>query len=282
MTWQIFIGISMAADIAGRLIQRTLLKNQKSDPIVYGILFQLITGMFISIFAVFTGFHIPDISSIWINLVLTSVLYGASTIFIYKSLKFTEASIFTVLFSFRAVWIILGGIFVLNEVFLPIQMLGSLLILLSIIIVSWKKEAFRVKRGELYAILAAILFGAATVNDAFVLQTLDPTTYLTYGFIGPGLFIWLLFPQKTKLLVKTVKSKAVSGISLLSFVYGVSALGYLWAYKVGSNLAQIASIYQVSSILTIIFAILLLRERDRIWLKIFAGILSFVGVLLVT
>lgn len=280
MNWQILLGISMLSDTAGRLIQRTILKNEKSDPIAYATLFQLFCGVIIGVIALVTGIKIPDLQPIWINLLLASVLYGLATICIYKSLKTIEASLFTILFASRVIWTIFGGVLLLHETFLPIQIFGAVLIFASVVFVSWTKASLKFQKAEYFALAAAAFFAIATVNDAYILQSFDPTTYLAYGFIGPGIFIWLLYLKKSRVIVSTMVSKASRGIWLLAVVYSISALGFVWAYKLGNNIAQLASIYQISSILTIAFAVVLLRERDHLWRKIIAGVIGFVGVLL--
>ena len=167
MTWQLFIFISMIAETAGRLIQRSFLKDEKSDPIAYAALFQLFCGIIVGIVALILGIQIPDLSQIWLNLFLTGVLYGLATICIYKSLKEVEASVFTIIFASRAVFTILGGVVLLHESFLPVQILGAFLILLSVVFVSWTKVSMKFQIGEYFAFAAALLFSIAIINDAF-------------------------------------------------------------------------------------------------------------------
>lgn len=281
MSWPFFLFISMAADTAGRLIQRTFIKQDESDPIAYATLFQLFCGFIMVIIAAIFGIHIPDLRPLALNLLLVPVFYGLATLFIYKSLKNVEASIFTILFASRAIWIILGGVLLLREVFLPVQILGTVLILGSVIMVSWSKSV-RFQRGEYFALLAASLFALGTVNDTFILKVMDPTTYLGYSFLAPGIFIWLINWKKSKLIFKTMTTKASKNIWIISIVYSISALGFYWAYTVGRNIAQIASIYQISTITTIVFAVLLLKERDHLLRKLIATAIGFIGVLLVS
>jgi len=282
MNWQLFLLISMVADTAGRLIQRTFLKDEKSDPIAYAALFQIFCGIIIGVIALIVGIQIPDIRAIWWNLIITAVIYGLATICIYKSLKTVEASVFTILFASRAVWTVLGGVVLLHESFFPIQILGAALILGSVVLISWTKMSLKMQAGEYYALAAAGLFAIGTINDAYVLQNADPATYLIYGFIAPGILIWLLYWKKSKIILQTMTSRASLNVWLISVVYAASALGFFWAYKVGNNIAQIASVYQISSILTVILAIVLLKERGQLLRKIIAAVIGLVGVYLVS
>ena len=129
------------------------------------------------------------------------------------------------------------------------------------------------------AILAAVIFAGAIVNDAFIVQTFDVASYVTY--IASSLFILTVHPKKIRAIIPLIQSKVTGKILLLSFVYGITSITYLLAYKLGNNAAQLGALFQVSSILTVFFAIFLLKERSSLAVKLVAGVLSFIGVLLV-
>lgn len=281
MVWQFWLLLSILSEVFGRLFQRSLLEKDKSDPIAYAILFQVTTGLLLFSLAFIKGFSIPSLSPILINLLLMPFLYGFANIFIFKSLKTVEASIFTVLFSSRTLWIVLLALILLNEAFSPQQFLGAGLILTGVILVSFKKKHLTLSKGELYALLAAIFFSAAIINDSYIVKSFDVVSYLSIAFTLPGLFIWIIYPRSTPQIRKIIKSNVIFKLSLLSLVYGVSAVSYLTAYQIGSNAAQMATLFQTSSILTVFAGIVFLRERTRLFLKLIAGIISFIGVILV-
>ena len=281
MSWQFFLILSIGSEVFARLLQRVLLKNDKSDPVAYSVVTQLITGLLVGIFALSQGFVIPDLSKIWPHLIAMPVLWGLANLFIYKSLKSTEASIFVILFSTRAIWQIICAVLFLQEVFTVQQFIGTLLILGSVILVSSNKTKISFKKGELFAIGAAILFAISLINDAFVVRTFDVPSYLTFGFFLPALVIWALYPKKTPEILSIVTNTSLWRIGVLATLFGISALTTLYAYKVGNNAAQIGALFQTSTILTVLAAIFLLNERKSLVLKILAGIVSCIGVILI-
>lgn len=281
MTWELFLIISIFAEVAGRLLQRILLNKDSSDPVAYSIVVQLFTGILVGAFAVIQGFSIPDISTIWPHLLAMPLLWGITNLLIYKSLKSTEASVFVVLFSTRAIWQILAAMLFLQEVFTLQQMIGTILILGSVFLVSSRGTKFSFKKGELFAIAAAIFFGAAIINDAFVIRTFDVASYLMFGFLTPALLIWILHPKKTHAILGLIKNASIWKTVLLAACFGTAALTTLLAYKTGNNVAQIGALFQISTILTVFAAIFLLNERKSIFVKILAGVISCIGVMLV-
>src|SRR3989344_2150565 len=275
MTWQLLLGIGIFAEVFGRLIQRVLLRDDRSDPVVYAIVQQFLAGVIVGVFAFINGFKIPNLSPIAINLLLMPALYGLSITFIFKALKQTEASVFTILFASRAIWLILGAILLLHEVFIPKQFLGAFLIIASIVLVSWKKQKIKAQKGEVFAILASVIFAGAILNDAFIVKTFDVPSYVTVTYIASSLFILAMHPRKIHAIIPLFQSKISRKILLLACIYGVTSISYLLAYKLGNNAAQLGALFQISSILTVLFAIFFLKERSSLPMKIAAGILSF-------
>ncbi len=281
MTWQLFLGLSIFAEVSGRLIQRVLLRDDKSDPIAYTIVFQLLGGTVIGIYAFITGFTLPNLQPVLLNLVLVPILFGSANIFIFKSLQLTEASIFTVLFASRSLWLILGAILLLSEKFSTQQFMGAVLIITSVIIISWKRQQIRLQKGELFAILAAFLLACSILNDAYIVKAFNVPSYLTLQYLITSIFLWIVYHRKTKKIISLVQSKTIHKIALLAIAYGTASITYLSAYKLGNNAAQLGTIFQISSILTVLLAIIILKEKSSIPIKIVAAILSFIGVLLV-
>lgn len=283
MPWQLLIGISIFVEAIGRITQRVLMKGKDSDPIPVAVIYQLTAGILLFVFALSMGFSLPDLRPLWLILLLAPIFWGLANIFIFKSLQSTEASVFTVLFTTRTVWIILLSILLLGDAFSGRQLIGALFILSAVILVSWKRQAFSVKKGEIFALVAALFIALGVINDAFVVRALPVAPYLAYNFFFSGIFVWLINPQATKrILAFTKVSKEFGSAALLAFLYASSAMTYLLAYQVGKNAAQLGAIYPISNILVVLLAIVFLREKSNLLTKLFAVILSVIGIVLVS
>ncbi|MBI2641231.1 EamA family transporter, partial [Candidatus Roizmanbacteria bacterium] len=150
-----------------------------------------------------------------------------------------------------------------------------------VIIISWKRQKIRFQKGELFAILAAFLLAGSTLNDAHIVKAFNVPSYLTLQYLITSMFLWVVYHKKTEKIKTLVQSKTIHKIALLAIAYGTASITYLSAYKLGNNAAQIGTIFQVSSILTVLLAIIILKEKSGIPMKIVAAVLSFIGVLLV-
>lgn len=281
MSWQILLLISIITYSLSVLLQRILLKKDKSDPIAYSIVFQLLTGILIGIYALFNGFSTPNLIPLIPNLLLMAILYGAGNVFIFSALKTIDASEFAIIFASRALWTVLGAIIFLKENFSPLQIMGTLLIITSVVLVSWKKQKFILSKGIVFSVFAALFFGLAFVNDALILNNFDVPSYVALAFIIPSFLIWTLYPKSTMKMKPLFGRKTLPKLLLLCFFYGISAITIYSAYQVGKNASQIATLDQTTTLVTVLLAVLFLKERSDLWRKLLGAIISIIGVILV-
>jgi drug/metabolite transporter (DMT)-like permease len=281
MNWQILLAISVVTYSISVLLQRILLKNDKSDPIAYSIVFQLLTGILIGIYAIFKGFTLPNLIPLIPNLVLMTILYGAGNVFIFSALKIIDASEFTIVFTSRALWTIIGAMIFLKENFSAQQALGTILIISSVVLVSWKKQKFSFSKGFIFSVLAALSFGLAFTNDAFIVNNFDVPSYLTIAFIVPSLAVWTIYPKSTAKMKPLFEKKTLLKLGLLAVFYAVSAITIFLAYQIGKNASQIAPLNQTTTILTVILSVIFLKERANLITKLIGAIISFIGIILI-
>lgn len=281
MGWQVFLAISVIAESLGRTFQRYVLKNDKSNPIFFIIWVQLLGAFFTFIYSLIAGSKLPaNINPVIPNLLLTPVFYSLGPILIFKALQQTEASVFTILFNARAIFVVLGAVVLLNNPFGAQQVLGTMLILAAVVAISFQKTSFQFKKGEVFSLLGGFFIAAGTINDSFALKVIDPILYVSISFLSPGLVLWIFNIKSTSQILAILKTRMFLKIALLSFIFSITFLSYSLAYKFGNNAAQIGAIFPVSSILTVLLSVVFLNERQRIPVKIAAALISFLGVYL--
>lgn len=284
MSWQILIALSVLFYSFSVLLQRILLKDNKSDPISFSIFFQagvsIIIGLLVVLFK--GGITIPDMSQIWVYVLLMALLYGLANISVFKSLKLTDASQFGVLFQSKNLFAIIGTSLVFKEMLTATQWVGALLLIAGVVVVSLKKTKFKIDKGSILALVAGLLFGAANVNDRFLVGFFDPYTYVVIGFLFPAIFISLLYPKKLSGIKVFFKKAFVYKMILLCFLYGLSATAFFAALSLTDNASQLFSINAFSVITVVVFSIIFLKERDFMPRKIIGAVLSLVGLLLVS
>lgn len=283
MSWQLLISISVLLYSLSVLLQRLLLKDDKSEPISFSIFFQVGVAIVIGVLVliIHRAIPIPHMTNISWSVLTMTVLYALANIFIFKSLKTTEASRFTVIFSSKTLFAVLGASLFFGEGLTPTQWVGAVLIILGVAIISIKDFSKKLNVGDLFAILAAVLFGLANTNDRFLVKFFDPYSYVVIGFLLPGLAIALFYPKKLGNLKIYFKKSLIYKMMLLCLLYGLSAVAFFAALQTTPNSSQLFSINSFGAIITVILSIIILKENDRIAKKILGALVSVTGLLLV-
>jgi len=279
MSWQALILLSVVTISVASLLQRFILKTKDINPVSFAITFQVLVGLFFAVVLLFKGFSFPDIARFWPFLILTIVLWGSANALKFRALKKVEISEFAVLYQISVLTTVLIAIFLLGEKFFLQQFIGLILVIAAVILVSWKNTKLKMTKYEIIAIISAIFYGAAFINDAYILRSYDAFSYTFYAFLGPGLATWLVF-RKDVNPFSLFDRKIVKTVLLSTFLYSIAVVSVYLAYQAGRNAAQISALGNTQTILIVILAAIFLKERDKIPRKLFAAALSVAGVIL--
>lgn len=282
MPWIVFALTSVFLYSISALIQRVLMKDDKSDAHAYSIVFQILGAVVVGTFALFRGFVVPPILQFPVNFLLLAVLYGLGTYFLFKSLQYIEVSEVTIITSVRAVVTIISAVLLLGEVFNLQKAIGTAIILASTFIVTEKVGKIKFDKGVLYALGMALCYGLGITNDAYLLKYVNVFSFTTFGFLLPGLFLIAIKPKAIFQLKQFTKPKIFSKMLILDVCYGTAAISFYWAIDLGAKASQITPILLSSVIVTVILAAIFLKERDHLVKKLFCAILVTIGVLLLT
>jgi uncharacterized membrane protein len=198
----------------------------------------------------------------------------------YEALQKLDASKFTVLFSCRALITILTASFFLKEGLTFPQVLGTVLILLSIVLVNLQKLQFTFGKQEGYSILAAICFGVATTNDRTILQVYPLYTYVFLAFVLPSILLFATHPRIYKELGTFFSKSMLLKFGLLGVMFAASSLTFFRALQITTNSSLLVSANLTSVILTVALSVLFLHEKQDIPKKFIGAALSFMGLLL--
>lgn len=279
MDWLIYTFTGVFFFAVYYLLSRVFLKDKKSDPVSFAILFNFVCAILVGIVAVKNGFVLPDIHKYAFNLVITALAYSGSQIFVFKALKFIDASDLIIFASTRSIWGIVVALLFLGETFNLQKVIGTGLILFSIIFISLKKRGIRLKIGHVYALLAAVCIGVGYANDAYILRHSDALSYLVFAFLISDLLMVMVFPSAARNIAKGLDFKPLIKMVVLGIINSIGSVAILIAFQTGGNVSQVAPMSQSVVIVTVILAALFLGERENLAKKCVAAILVSIGVL---
>ncbi|MFZ1721123.1 MAG: EamA family transporter, partial [Microgenomates group bacterium] len=123
------------------------------------------------------------------------------------------------------------------------------------------------------------LYGIAIVFDVVNLRTHEPVSYLATINLLIAAILSLLFWRKLPGIQKFMNFKLGSKMILLGVFSTGQAVAYFLAIKSGP-LSQIAAISQAQVALTVLLAVFLLGEKDKLPQKFLASVMVMIGVIL--
>lgn len=281
MSWQLLTLLSVLSLSVSVLLQRVLIHKDKTDPFAYAILFQGIVGIILMACAIVSGFKLPHIETVIIPAAISVILYGVGHIVYAKTLQKVEASSFSVLFATQAVWIMVLGIFLLDESISGLQIVGTLLIFASVGVLAKNIAAIFKEKGVLLGLLTGLIFGVAIYTWSYVGRFTDPISWAAISFIATSLVAFLIRPSAVKKMKPLLRPAVLTRLLCLAVFYGLGSLTMLLAYKYGS-FAIVSPLRQTSIIVTVLLALAFLpAERNRVRRKLLAAIICMVGVVLI-
>jgi bacterial/archaeal transporter family protein len=280
MNWLTLIFISVLLASVASILQRVLMKSEKSEPYSYAIVFHFLLGFLNLIFAIVSGSHLSLFNENFLFLLLASILWGGCSIFLFKSLQLIEASEKTMLSSLNVVFTIIASIIFLHEIFTGKKILGTALILISTLLIVNLKNGFKLNKGVIYVLITALFAGLAVVVDSINVQTYDVIGYNTFQNFLTGFFILAFAPKALKNWRHFIQPEFLIKMLPLGIFSATQTILYLTALTQPGHTAQISVVRQSSTIVTVLLAFIFLKERNNVGRKVVAAVLVTIGVIL--
>lgn len=282
MSWQLLVGASVFIYSVNTLIHKILMKERDSDPYAQTIAFYGIVGILALIFALLRGGFQYRIAPDQLPLFAVITAFAAvASVLAFKALQRIEASEIVILMSSARLWVVLGAFLFLGEQFSVRKVISTMIILLGIAIAQWKKHGLTLNAGAWLALTAAACIAVTEITSFFILRSFDAVSFTVYTNLLPTAALLLINPRSIKKLSFYALPKNALNITVVSVGDFVATLLLFLAYQAGRNAAQIAPLMATQTIVSVLLAIVLLKERDRMMNKIVAATLAVAGVVLI-
>jgi len=235
-----------------------------------------------SIFAVpllFYKFQIPTEPKYWIVGIASMLVYGIGSLFEFKAYKSVDASTLSLVGKLNIVIAAIIGILLFKDTYMIGGYIGLILIIVGSIVVLYEKKTFHMSKGISFVIFMAIGFAISTILDKIVLNGFSPFTYVFINNFGIGILFLLIYPQARKELWSLIKSyyKLIIPCALLTIVSWAGFLYVLQNYQI----SYAYTLYEGTSLVAVVvFGIIFLRERSKLWQKLLGLLVLLAGIIL--
>ncbi len=236
------------------------------------------TGLFIPFLfkEIVSPIHFPSYTPFEILLLGIAVTGIISLQFFnVKALENLEASVFSVVYNTRILFITLLGTFFLSEDIGLWAMLGGLFIFLAIFIVKQKGSKSLTKQGIMYAIGAALAMSVLNTCEKELIKLVGYEQYIFPLFLAAAIIMWVtVYARKTK---NPLKLLTTPHSFLLMALRACAGIGFSYALVFGP-VAVSSYISSLSVVLLVVFGMLFLNERDFLKSKIQATAVAILGL----
>ncbi len=191
-----------------------------------------------------------------------------------------EASTFSIIKQTKTVFMIIAGLLFFKDPFVLTKVIGAFLIVVSNILVFYKKGAFKANKYLLLGLLASICITIALFIDVNYSNKFNLPLYVSFTTLLPALLIFIFDKIKLKDLVEEYKNCNKKLLFTVGITWAIMMILSLYAYQLG-QVSLVAPLCSLTVILNVIVGYLFLKERTRMPQKIIAAILIVISVILI-
>lgn len=255
--------------------------DKKSHPLILGVVANFYALIISTVMLFFQEVKYPSSVLIFLLATIAGLMYGLGTITYYASLKIIPVPEFTLLTRGTVLFIIIGGSLIYDEHFTWKQIAGTVMIIISIIILNLKGKKITLSKGSLLAILTALFFAVGAIIDKGIINNFSVTAYQVFSYGTTTLFMVLifLFARKQKLKFPPVKTHLL--LLTTSAIFATCAFLMYTAYQRDGPVSLVNLITQVRIPIVAIYGYLVLKEKESLLNKIIALILIVFGTYLI-
>ena len=174
----------------------------------------------------------------------------------------------------------LAGLVFLKEPFILNKFLGAILIIVSNILIFYKKGEGKPNKYLIFGFISNICYTIALFLDVNISNNFNLPLYVALSLGIPAILICILERIKFKDIKNELKNGNTKIIIITGMTWSLSIVAQLIAYQLG-KVSVVAPLCSLAVILNVIIGYLFQKERDNMLKKIFAAILIILGIVLI-
>lgn len=222
----------------------------------------------------------PTDPKVYIFLTLAIVFYAINDRLNTTVRSGMEASTFSIIKQLSSVFMIFAGILFFKEEFILNKFIGAILIILSNVLIFYKKESTKPNKYVLLGILANLFYAIALFLDVNISESFNLPIYVAISLGLPTILIALAERIKPKEIINEFKVGNKSAILLTAITWSYMILAQLRAYQLG-NVSIVAPLCALTVISNVIVGYIFLKEKDNLVRKIISAFLIILGIILI-
>lgn len=277
--WFLFVLLYIILAVIFTQFYKITTKSSK-NPGALTVILQVLSGIVALLLCPFFKFSFPTDWRIYLFLGIACCFYAISDRINTTVRGGIEASTFSIIKQLSTVFMIIAGLLFFKEKFVLKKIIGAILILLSNVIIFYKKGNQKFNKYILLAILANMAFSIALFLDVNISEKFNLGFYVAITLIVPALLIILFERIKISNILSEFKTGNKKSILITGISWSTMIIVQLIAYQLG-DVTTVAPLCALTVIGNVIVGYLFLGERDNLLKKVIAAFLVIISVILI-
>lgn len=263
-----------------KVLHRYILIDE--DSLGYAFIWHVFTALvFLPFFII--EFELPELNMAWLLVLVSSILWASVAFTGFQAYKHLEVSKKTPIGKIKSVFVLLFSVIFLKEVLTTEKIIGTLLIIVGILVLNYKKGKYFINlkdKGVLLTLLSSFLMSIVLIVDKFATNYFKPGMYSFLVYFIPALVLMPFALRKKKEIKSILKNTLAATISTI--LLG-SAYYYLMlrAFKL-TDASIVVPIIESSILIAVFSGIKYLKETKDILQKIISSIIVILGAIILS
>jgi len=279
MNWIIFVLIYLVLGVVFDQFYKITTKSL-TKPGALTALLQIIASITVLLISPLFEFKFPTDIKVYIFLGMAVIFYTISDRLNTTVRSGIEASTFSIIRQLSTVFMIFAGLIFLKEPFILNKFIGAILIIISNILIFYKKGEGKPNKYIVLGIISNICYTIALFLDVNISDNFNLPFYVAISLGVPAILIFIFERIKISDIKSELKSGNKKAIIVTGITWSLSIVAQLRAYQLG-EVSIVAPLCSLSVILNVIMGYIFQKERENMPKKIIAAILIILGIILI-
>lgn len=245
------------------------------------VLLEVFTGLFAIVMSIFFKYSFPSDIKVYITLLIVTMIYAITDRLNIEARYGLSPSNFSMLKQLSTVFLVIFGLFFLKEEIVFKKILGSLIIIVSNIMLAFNKDGkFEFNKYFVFCLISNFLFAVAMFINVNISSMFNIGIYTLITVFIPSIFIKMFSKLKIKDLKDEFNLYNKPLFILVSFSWCMMLISSVKAYEYGS-ISVVAPLLTLTALTNTIYEFFVDRDKKSFYYKLIISILILIGVILI-
>lgn len=278
-SWEFFVVLYLVASVVFSQEFKMANRNMKNAGSLT-ILLEILTGIFSLFMIPFFEIKLEINTSIIITMLIVVMIYAITDRLNIEARYGLDPSTFSMMKQLSTVFMIIFGFIFLKEELIINKIIGTILIIMANVILTYNKGKFVIDKYFIMTIFANFLFAVAMLINVDLSDHFNLAFYTYITVTIPAILIFIFGRHSIKEVKEEFKLYDRKKFVLAAFCWALMLNTSIRAYQLGS-VTVVAPLFALTAILNALVEFIFNHNKNKFIQKIVAALIILIGVILI-